>query len=181
MIKNALLIVGCVLGVIGAAAPSSVHMGGLPVDWSCAAVAAVLLLAAYFVRGGGAGHGEHGADGGAATPGLAASAREAILRTSDNVRGLIPVVETASIEDAAQRIQNIILQDINPVLSAQDALIAGQGFALYAAHTGPWAGGERMLYRAWSAATDGHRPEAVAALHEAIPYFEEAAREFPRS
>jgi hypothetical protein len=81
-------------------------------------------------------------------------------------------------QQLAAETNEFIERNFKPVIEAQAALVQTQGFAKYAAHTGPWASGERMVYRAWSAATDGHRPEAVASLEESIPHLEEAARNF---
>jgi hypothetical protein len=106
------------------------------------------------------------------------AAAAAIQRVPKEIAALAASAASMPIEELKTRIDAIVHQDFDPVHDAQEALIQAQGFAKYAAHTGPWASGERMVYRAWSAATDGHRPEAMAALREAIPHFEEAAKQF---
>ena len=102
----------------------------------------------------------------------------AIRRAPADVAALASVAATLPLGELKTRVDAFVHDNFDPVYDAQEALVQSQGFAKYAAHTGPWASGERMVYRAWSAATDGHRPEAVASLREAIPHFEEAARAF---
>jgi hypothetical protein len=171
---NLLMVIGCVLGVIGGAAPSTEKMWGLPIDWTLAVLGSLFLLAAFFARRAGA----RPADATATGKGSIGAAREAIQRTTADVRKLLERARDLPIDELARDTNDLIERDLNPVIEAQDLLMRSQGFAKYAAHTGPWAAGERMVYRAWSAATDGHRPEAIASLREAIPHFDEATKSF---
>lgn len=165
------MVLGCVLGVIAGAAPHALRFAGLPLNWTLVAGAGAMLLAAFALRRAAA-----AARDGESSPARAsvAAALEAVRRAPDDVRGLLGSATSMPIDALTREIDALIERDVYPVLEAQPALIAAQGFARYASHTGPWAAGERMLYRAWSAATDGHRPEAVASLREAIPNFDEA-------
>ncbi|MBI3817961.1 MAG: hypothetical protein HY286_04660 [Planctomycetes bacterium] len=173
--QKLMLVFGCVLGVVGGAAPSNIKLGPLPFDWTLTIVGALLLLGAYFIR-----KNTRAGDGESAAAGSLAAAHAAILRAADDVRNLQKDARTDGIESLASRLDAMIKNNIQPVIDAQNLIIEKQGFALYARHTSPWATGERLVYRAWSAATDGHRPEAIASLEESILHFEEAAREWPK-
>lgn len=171
------MVLGCIAGVIAGAAPSTETVGGLPINWTLAAVSAVLLLLAFALRLR-SGRGEAVR---VESAGSIEAARAAVDRTPADVEGLLSRAAHLPIRELAAELQRLIEFDLKPVLDAQSALVRSQGFAQYAAHTGPWASGERMIYRAWSAATDGHRPEAVASLVESLPHFVEAARAFGSS
>ena len=174
--RNLLMVMGCVLGVTGGAAPSTARIIGLPADWSLAIAASALLLVAFVMRWR---SGKPSLEETTRTgKGSMTAARDAIARTAAEVHQLSVRAATIPIADLAAETNQLIERNLEPVIEAQTLLMKTQGFAKYAAHTGPWASGERMVYRAWSAATDGHRPEAVASLREAIPHFEEAARAF---
>lgn len=175
--KKILMVVGCILGVIGGAAPHTNLVGPIPLNWLLAGVGAVILLAASRMTGATGGHGSESSS----ASGTMTDAGAALQRTSSSVRAVYERAAGLPIHDLAKEIDGVISRDLMPVMSAQSELIARQGFAKYAAHTGPWAAGERMLYRAWSAATDGHRPEAVSSLREAITHFEEASREWAKA
>ncbi|MFN0207670.1 MAG: hypothetical protein ACKVS6_15290 [Planctomycetota bacterium] len=174
---NLLMILGCVIGVIGGAAPSTVKLGPLPLDWTFTAIAAVLLISAFFMKRGKSAIG-HGAETSTAK-GTVGSAHIAIQRISANVKNLLGEAPILPIAELANRLDQLIKNDIQPVIDSQAAVIESQGFQQYAAHTSPWASGERLIYRAWSAATDGHRPEVINSLGESIAHFEEAARNWP--
>lgn len=56
----------------------------------------------------------------------------------------------------------------SPIADGSTALLSELGTARFAAIFGPFASAERALARAWSAAADGHRGEANAALAVAL-------------
>lgn len=175
---NLLLVIGCVLGVVGGAAPSTIKLGPLPFDWTLAIIGAVLILTAYFVNRGkpAGGHGAEEKTG----AGSVSAAEVAMREVAAKVKLLQSEAARLELQQLVARLDSIIKENIQPVIDAQALIIEKQGFAKYAAHTSPWATGERLIYRAWSAATDGHRPEAIASLGESILHFEEAAREWPK-
>jgi len=168
------MVLGCVAGVIGGAATLGVKSYGLPTNWLLTGVAAVLLIAATWLRI--ASDRERGAKEAGPGGGSAGAAGEAIAAIAADVRALRARADSLELAALAAEIDQLVARRIYPVIDAQQSLIASQGFARYAAHTSPWAAGERMVYRAWSAATDGHRPEALASLDEALPHLDEAAR-----
>lgn len=159
---------GVVVGIVGGAFPRDREMiGGIPGGWPLVFVGVALCLAALVLR-------LKGTKVTDAAKVSVAEAREAIARVGAEVEALLPLAPRLPIGDLAKSLDSLIERNLLPVYGAQDALVAAQGFANYAAHTGPWAAGERMLYRAWSAATDGHRPEAIASMREAMKHFAEA-------
>lgn len=175
---NLLLVAGCVLGVIGGAAPSTAKIGEFPLNWSLTAIGAVLLMIGFFIKRGkpAGGHGAEEKTG----AGSVSAADAAMRETASKVKLLQADAARLELQQLVARLDLIIKENIQPVIDAQALIIEKQGFAKYAAHTSPWATGERLIYRAWSAATDGHRPEAIASLGESILHFEEAAREWPK-
>jgi hypothetical protein len=173
-----LLVLGCIAGVIAGAAPLEVKAFGYPTMALLAAVSAALLLCGTWMRF--AGDRERAAGESTSVGGSIAAAGEAMLALPAEVRALRSHAAALEPSALAAEIDQLIAKRIYPVLEAQSALVAAQGFARYASHTSPWAAGERMLYRAWSAATDGHLPEALASLDEALPHLDEAAREWAK-
>ena len=117
--------------------------------------------------------GAHG-EGGPARTGSVQSAREALPVMLTKVRALIASIETAKLGDVAATIETLQQNGTEAVAAAQDALVRAYSFPGYSTVMTPLATGERWLYRAWSAASDGHRPEVIASLNTALPYLEEA-------
>lgn len=155
----------------------SVKLGPLPLDWTLTLVGALLLVAGFLVRRAT----PVAAPSTPGKPGVAdvGSARDAVHRIAGEIINLQKEAPVLPMEQLVTRLDMLIKGFVLPVIEAQALIIDRQGFAAYAAHTSPWAGGERLVYRAWSAATDGHRPEALASLAQAVPHFEEAARNWP--
>lgn len=172
--KSILMIIGCVLGVIGGAADYQTQaFGTIPLNWLIATVGVAFLIAAFVMDRSSKGPGV--AVSAASQSGMG-EAQKAMSRVSTSVREVLDRARTLPMADLVTQIDSIINKDIFPVHGAQTDLIRADGFPKYAAYTGPWAAGERMVYRAWSAATDGHRPEVIASLEEAMLHFDEAAR-----
>lgn len=167
-----LMTAGVILGVLGGAYPRErALVGGIPGGWPLVAAGAACIAAALVLRLRGARVSDR-------QRGSIAQAQEAVRRAPEELRALSEAAVALPIAELAARLDAFARRNFDPVYEAQEALVASQGFAKYAAHTGPWANGERMVSRAWSAATDGHRPEAVASIREAMPHFEEAAKDF---
>lgn len=74
------------------------------------------------------------------------------------------------------RVDQILDDHITPFVDARQTLIDRLGMAAAAEILVEVAFGERMLNRAWSAASDGHRPEALASIPDARDALVEAAR-----
>jgi hypothetical protein len=168
------MVLGTVVGILGGAFPGDRELiGGIPGGWPLVLAGVLLLAVAWAMR-----LGRRPAT--ARTLGSVVAAADAIARVGSELEALLPEAVQLPIGELARQLDALIERNLFPVYDAQGALVASQGFAGYAAHTGPWAAGERMLYRAWSAATDGHRPEAVASIEEAIRHFAEARAEWGR-
>jgi len=103
------------------------------------------------------------------------SLTEGIRATATGARELAELAPTLHLEEVKRRVEDLVHLGPARLGEAQEAVSARVGFAHYAEVMGPLAIAERLLWRAWSAASDGHRPESVASLLEAIPYAEQAA------
>jgi hypothetical protein len=80
-------------------------------------------------------------------------------------------MEFSAIKD---RVEELLWLGPERVGASQEAIAAKVGFAAYAEVMAPLAASERWMNRAWSAAADGHRPECVASLTEALSFAREA-------
>ncbi|MBI4818229.1 MAG: hypothetical protein HY791_18340 [Deltaproteobacteria bacterium] len=113
------------------------------------------------------------------------AAKDRVIRTgtlADGVRvhasgvaELSKLAPTLHLEEVKKKVEELIYLGPARLGEAQEAVSARLGFPSYAEVMGPLATSERLLYRAWSAASDGHRPEVLASLREAQPYADQAA------
>jgi hypothetical protein len=183
LVGYGLLIAGTVLGSLGGARVPRA-------DWALAGAGLVVLLVGWGLlrrRGEGAAPGDVAA--GATSPGgvpesgsvaasgaAGASARKAAqARAAADVRRRVAELQ-GRLEELAVQGPSLSLPDLRDRLGALDrdflrplgdeipGLLSALGPEAFAASFGTYAGAERALHRAWSAATDGHRPEALAAL-----------------
>lgn len=79
------------------------------------------------------------------------------------------------LESIKKRVEDLLWIGPERVGGSQEAIAAKVGFAAYAEVMAPLAASERWLNRAWSAAADGHRPESLASLAEALSFAREAS------
>lgn len=102
--------------------------------------------------------------------------RDGVRDAAEGIRELAGAASAMPLEAIKTRIEQ--LQHLGPdrVAESQEAIVARVGFAKYADVMAPLATAERLLYRAWSAATDGHRPECLRSLADAVPHAEEAMK-----
>lgn len=98
----------------------------------------------------------------------AAKSRTAALRSG---------ADTAVLETVATECEAIVRECVEAVAAQQESLSRAYGFGGYALVMTPFAAAERWLNRAWSAASDSHRPEMIASLDHAIEHIDEALRE----
>jgi hypothetical protein len=117
-----------------------------------------------------AAHGEAGP----AREGSVPAASQALPEMVARARALAAEARALPLAKIAEAIEALQQAGPEQVAAAQDALVRAYTFAGYARVMTPLATGERLLYRAWSAASDGHRDEAVASLEAALPYLDEA-------
>ncbi len=111
---------------------------------------------------------------GATARGTMAASLEAARALPADVRAL---VERAEGEGLVEAVEETIRKRVEAIAAGQDDVVRRRGFEAWARLMGPTATAERLLYRAWSAASDGHREEAGRSLREAVGYAEEAAGE----
>jgi hypothetical protein len=112
---------------------------------------------------------------GGAKPARTGTLTEGIASVAEQVRVLSEEAKDADFEHVKKRVEELNWLGAERVGQAQEAIAARVGFAAYAEVMAPLATSERLLYRAWSAAADGHRPEVIASLAAAVPYAREAA------
>ena len=63
---------------------------------------------------------------------------------------------------------------------ARESMIPAFGLASYAEVMTRFAGGERLVNRAWSASADGYLDEVVACLRDALGQLDDAKRHYDR-
>ncbi|MEL6342367.1 MAG: hypothetical protein AAFV53_04495 [Myxococcota bacterium] len=84
-------------------------------------------------------------------------------------------MDALSEAEVCERVDLLLLTAVQPLVAQRAALSARLGVMKGAEIQSMVAFGERMLNRTWSAASDGHLPEARASLFEAVAAFEAAA------
>lgn len=82
--------------------------------------------------------------------------------------------EGAALGSVAERLRELQLEAIEPIVEARTQLSARLGLSAFAEVFGGFSGAERALNRAWAALVDGHRPEALVSLARAVAGFAEA-------
>jgi len=152
---HVLLSLGTILATLGGAR--------LPVvEWSLVAVGAAVLVA------GGVLHrldARKQREAGASSSGTSAAAEVEMLRAvSAEVERLCEEAPALSLEDLADRLAALEPRTMGPLGESIPHRIAAMGGERFAEVFGDYAAGERLVHRAWSAAADGHRPEALRAL-----------------
>lgn len=147
--------------------------------WLIVLVGIAILVAGVFVKkqadqaapSAGEGHGEQGG-----VKGTVAAARVLLPELVAQVKRLAETLAEHELNLVANEIDTLQTHKVGAISDAQEDFVRQHGFASYATMMAPLATAERLLYRAWSAASDGHRTETRNALHDAIPYLEEADR-----
>ena len=103
----------------------------------------------------------------------------AVLQTSlasliEKVRGFEGVTGDAEQLVVHQRIDGELLDDINAFVEARESMIPRFGMQRYADIMSPFANGERLLNRAWSASVDGYVDEVRSCIRNARIELEKA-------
>lgn len=89
-------------------------------------------------------------------------------------RALVASVDDATLESIAADTQALLDDWVLPFAEVRQVVIDRLGMRAGAEILVTVAYGERLLNRVWSAAADGHLPEARACVPEAVDAFEEA-------
>ena len=79
------------------------------------------------------------------------------------------------------RLDGIAAQQLEPFVAARSQLVGALGMAGYAQLMDRFAGSERAINRAWSAAADNDEIEAINSLERAIVLLDETAKRLPGS
>ena len=91
-------------------------------------------------------------------------------------RALCDDLETSSAERLCGRVDALLEEYVHPLAEVRQGIVDQLGMEKGAEVLVVQAYGERMLNRVWSAASDGHLPEARSVYPDALQAFEEAAR-----
>ena len=105
-----------------------------------------------------------------------------IVQGTTNLHAQMASTEAPSADDfesVKSTIETIKLEQIERLIDARIAMQARHGLEIYAKVFGPLSGGERLLNRAWAAATDGHWPESLASVGAAKESLEAARAQVP--
>ncbi len=104
----------------------------------------------------------------------------AVLQTS--LQSLIAKVRAIQVADSDEeqlavhgRIDAELMEDINTFVDARESMIPRLGMQRYADVMSPFANGERLLNRAWSASADGYVDEVRLCVASAIRELEQAS------
>ena len=90
------------------------------------------------------------------------------------VRGLESATSDEEQLQMHSRIDNELMDDINSFVEARESMIPRLGMQTYANVMSPFATGERLLNRAWSASADGYVDESRSCIQKAREELERA-------
>lgn len=118
--------------------------------------------------------GEHGTDADGKKRASAVELLAALVAPARALKTEAPGLEVAELE---RRTEALLETYVLPLAEVRHQLIDRLGMAKGADILVTVAYGERILNRVWSAAADGHLPEALACVPEAVEAFEEAVQQ----
>ena len=96
-----------------------------------------------------------------------------------DVERLVGKADTLDAAALHAAIDPLLLGPVYDVAEGRETIRQGHGQRVFTLVMDPFARGERNLNRAWSAAVDGHAPEARASLVAALPSLREAREALP--
>lgn len=156
-----LLIAGTIVGSLGGAR--------LPeADWTIAGVGLAMLAGSAVLMRLAARH----AGGGAAAAGSDVVA--AMRQLTERLEALVKEAPSLSLAEVAERISRLSADFFAPISDGSPRMLGAMGPERYAEVFGTYASGERSIARAWSAASDQHRPETLASLELGTARIKEA-------
>lgn len=165
MLSNILLVVGTIVGALGGAQ--------LPeANWTVAlAGVGILTVGAVFSRM--VRRLPSAADIAGPRP---ANARELLDRLCGEIDSIEAEIDSLTVDRLAEKLRVLDSEQIRPLARAVPGFLRDFGGARFAEIFGPYASGERLIGRAWSAATDRHHSEAVASFREGAARIRQACR-----
>jgi hypothetical protein len=95
------------------------------------------------------------------------------------VRGMIARLDELDAHALHDELDPLLTGPAYEFLEGRDHIRSAHGLTAYAQVMGPWAGAERKLHRAWSAAVDGHVEEARQSVRDSLPFIEETRAAMP--
>ena len=109
----------------------------------------------------------------------AADRQDGATLSSSDPRSLLPALperlevierdaQALPLPELIRRLDALGAELVTPIADGSPPLLPKLGTQRFASIFGPFASAERALARAWSAAADGHRPEALASLGLAL-------------
>jgi len=133
-----------------------------------------LMLAAIYLKRSGAGAGMA-----AGSSGAEAGPERCVRALYDRVSELNLRKQELDAPSLHAEVSGLLEELVQPVIDGREALQGRLGTAGFARVMSPFASGERKLNRAWSAAVDGHAPEARASLEASLVSLREASEALP--
>lgn len=79
--------------------------------------------------------------------------------------------EALNTYDVAQKLDDLLLDDLNAFVESRESIVHVYGLQAYADIMSHFAGGERYLHRVWSASIDGYVNEVNEYLDRALEQF----------
>lgn len=150
---NVLLSIGTVLATLGGAR--------LPtVEWRLVALGSLVLVA------GGVMHRMASRKSRETRQGPEVSMTDTLRAVADELQALSAKGPSLTLPQLVERLGALENGSLGQVGEAIPQQLATLGGARFAEVFGEYAAGERMVHRAWSAAADGHREEALRSLEE---------------
>ncbi len=127
------------------------------------------------------GLGQRALSGGGVVKKGAADPKDSIARAIAEVNALRDAVVAEADDDArlrliVERVGDLQQTHLAAFAEAREVLIARHGMGRFAGIMDAFAGGERKINRAWSAAADGALGESIENLEACAPLFEETQR-----
>lgn len=150
------------MGVIAAALVSVSRADAIAWDLYGGAVALGIVGVLLIRRGS-----RIGADARAQIAEDLAALKSALARVIARVDALVEAGEAVDVYAVKDRIDREIADDLARFVDAREAMIPTLGLDAYAEVMGAFAGGERLINRAWSASADGYIDEVQACLKRA--------------
>jgi len=109
-----------------------------------------------------------------------ATMRAALHNVVITLEGLVEAGETIDVYGVKERIDGDMAEPLALFADARESMIPAFGLARYAEVMTRFAGGERMINRAWSASADGYLDEVVTCLRDALGQIGDAKQHYDR-
>lgn len=151
---NVLLSIGTILATLGGAR--------LPaVEWTLVVVGAIVLIVGGVLHRVDARKAR--SEGGVADTGADDEMLRSLSATLDELCERAPSLSLEALVEHLSELETGAMGQLADSIPRRLAEMGGERFAQI---FGEYAAGERLVHRAWSAAADGHRPEALRSLQE---------------